>query len=185
MHPPGDFFTVKEMQSNFLYSKKARKLPLHRPDKKARKTVSRVLSWMIIYPGRMLPHGSSGPPERTPGERISFCLALLRMGFTYAPAVTGRAVVSYTAVSPLPPGACTPGGCFFSVALSLESPPPDVIRHPALWSPDFPRGAEAPRDHPSFLRFSILGSSSRPQIHVRWNSWEGPRCSPRENTRGI
>ena len=26
----------------------------------------------------------------------------------------------------------------FSVALSLESPPPDVIRHPALRSPDFP-----------------------------------------------
>ena len=27
---------------------------------------------------------------------------------------------------------------FISVALALESPPPDVIRHPALWSPDFP-----------------------------------------------
>ena len=27
---------------------------------------------------------------------------------------------------------------FISVALSLESPPPDVIRHPALWSSDFP-----------------------------------------------
>ena len=26
----------------------------------------------------------------------------------------------------------------FSVALAWESPPPDVIRHPALWSPDFP-----------------------------------------------
>ena len=28
---------------------------------------------------------------------------------------------------------------YISVALSLESPPPDVIRHPALRSPDFPR----------------------------------------------
>ena len=27
---------------------------------------------------------------------------------------------------------------YISVALSLESPPPDVIWHPALWSPDFP-----------------------------------------------
>ena len=27
---------------------------------------------------------------------------------------------------------------YISVALSLESPPPDVIRHPALRSPDFP-----------------------------------------------
>ena len=31
-----------------------------------------------------------------------------------------------------------PGMRFISVALSLESPPPDVIWHPALWSPDFP-----------------------------------------------
>ncbi len=28
---------------------------------------------------------------------------------------------------------------YISVALSLESPPPDVIRRPALWSSDFPR----------------------------------------------
>lgn len=28
---------------------------------------------------------------------------------------------------------------FLSVALSLESPPPDVIRHSALWCTDFPR----------------------------------------------
>ena len=27
---------------------------------------------------------------------------------------------------------------YISVALALESPPPDVIWHPALWSPDFP-----------------------------------------------
>ena len=27
---------------------------------------------------------------------------------------------------------------YISVALAWESPPPDVIRHPALWSPDFP-----------------------------------------------
>ena len=29
-------------------------------------------------------------------------------------------------------------GGLFSVALSLGSPPLDVIQHPALWSPDFP-----------------------------------------------
>ena len=28
---------------------------------------------------------------------------------------------------------------YISVALAWESPPPDVIRHPALCSPDFPR----------------------------------------------
>ena len=32
---------------------------------------------------------------------------------------------------------CGPGG-LFSVALSLGSPPLEVIQHPALWSPDFP-----------------------------------------------
>ena len=34
---------------------------------------------------------------------------------------------------------CTLYRRFISVALALESPPPDVIRHPALRSPDFPR----------------------------------------------
>ena len=32
-------------------------------------------------------------------------------------------------------------GRYISVALSLRSPSPDVIRHPALWSPDFPQPA--------------------------------------------
>ena len=33
---------------------------------------------------------------------ICSCAVLLRMGFTYAPSVAGRAVVSYTALPPLP-----------------------------------------------------------------------------------
>jgi|GEM_PF-5728019 hypothetical protein len=37
-------------------------------------------------------------------------------------------------------------GGLLSVALSLGSPPPDVIRHPALWSPDFPPPAKAGGD---------------------------------------
>ena len=43
---------------------------------------------------------------------------------------------------------------FISVALSLESPPPDVIRHPALWSPDFPHLRSfdtCSRDYPVYL----------------------------------
>ena len=35
---------------------------------------------------------------------------------------------------------------FISVALSLKSPSPDVIRHPVLRCSDFPHGAFAPRD---------------------------------------
>ena len=42
---------------------------------------------------------------------------------------------------------------FLSVALSLESPPPGVTRHPALRSSDFPRGQDCPRDH---LNYSQL-----------------------------
>ena len=57
-----------------------------------------------------------------------------------APTVTGRAVRSYRTISPLP----VPGtGGIFSAALSIRSPCLDVIQHPALWSPDFPRPATA------------------------------------------
>ena len=59
-----------------------------------------------------------------------------------AVAVAGNAVRSYRTFSPLPcfaPLGASPGGSF-SVALSLGSPPPDVIRHrmsmePGLSSP--------------------------------------------------
>ena len=57
------------------------------------------------------------------------------MEFTCARPVTRTAVVSYTAFPPLPQHVRR----FISVALVWESPPPDVIRHPALRSPDFPR----------------------------------------------
>src|SRR5690606_4424726 len=56
---------------------------------------------------------------------------------------------SYTTVSPLP-GTEVPGG-LLSVALSRGSPRVAVSHHPALWSPDVPRGAPArgtPRGRP-------------------------------------
>ena len=56
-------------------------------------------------------------------------------GVYMAPPVTRRTVVSYTAFPPL---RLQTQPRFISVALSLELPPPDVIRRPALWSPDFP-----------------------------------------------
>lgn len=90
---------------------------------------------MIICLGLLLPEGSSDPPESTTGSRIAFYSVLLRMEFTYARPVTRTAVVSYTAFPPLP----WKPWRFISVALVWESPPPDVIRHPALRSPDFPR----------------------------------------------
>ena len=90
---------------------------------------------MIIYLGLPLPEGSSDLPESTTGRRMAFFSVLLRMEFTCARSVTTAAVVSYTAFPPLP----RKTGRFISVALVWESPPPDVIRHPALRSPDFPR----------------------------------------------
>lgn len=67
---------------------------------------------------------------------VCSCAVLLLVRFTCAPSVTGRAVVSYTALPPLPDRRTCRR--YISVALSLESPPPDVIRHHALRSPDFP-----------------------------------------------
>ena len=69
---------------------------------KMSRTVSRVMSRIIIYLGLPLPAVSSNLPESRPGKPVAFCLVLLRMGFTCAPPVTRRAVVSYTAFPPLP-----------------------------------------------------------------------------------
>ena len=80
------------------------------------RTISRVMSklqqatvGMIIYLGRLLPAASSNLPKAG-GPRQRFCSVLLRMGFTYAPSVTREAVVSYTALPPLPE--LYPGGIF-------------------------------------------------------------------------
>ena len=67
------------------------------------------------------------------GRHMSL-LGLASNGVYRAFSVTSKAVVSYTAFPPLPVA-----WRFISVALVWESPPPDVIRHPALRSPDFPR----------------------------------------------
>ena len=89
---------------------------------------------MVIYLDLLLPASSSDPPENRSGRSIVFISVLLRMRFTYALPVTSQAVSSYLTISPLPLT-----WRYISVALSLESPLPDVIRHPALRSPDFPR----------------------------------------------
>ena len=70
-----------------------------------RGTISRVMSWTAIYPGCLLPDSSSDLPEAD-GPPLPRLAVLLQMGFTYAPPVTGRAVVSYTALPPLPCGPC-------------------------------------------------------------------------------
>ena len=65
-------------------------------------TISRVLYLVIIYLLIASPLSSSNLPGNTTGSRIVSCLVLLRMGFTLTLCVTTKAVVSYTAISPLP-----------------------------------------------------------------------------------
>jgi len=57
---------------------------------------------MIIYLVLLLPVASSDLPKSVTGSHIALYSVLLRMGFTYALAVTNQAVVSYTTLPPLP-----------------------------------------------------------------------------------
>ena len=117
---------------------------------KQSKTISRVMSCVIIYPMELSPVPLSDPPENMTGSHIRFLFGLASDGVYMAFSVTRETVVSYTAFPPLPGKTWR----YLSVALSLESPPPDVIRHPALRSPDFPHLAPfgpASRDYISYF----------------------------------
>ena len=107
------------------------------------KSVSRVLYWMIIYLGAAV----TGRLERSTLHRNARRAAaskvhmiLHRIGFTWPHnrLCAGELLPRLSTLTRV----C---GRYLSVALSLGSPPPDVIRYPALWCTDFPR-AEA-RDH--------------------------------------
>ncbi len=65
--------------------------------------ISRVLSWTIIFLGRLLPNASRDLPENTTSSRMVFYSVLLRVGFTGTLPVTRQAVSSYLAFAPLPP----------------------------------------------------------------------------------
>lgn len=66
---------------------------------------------MAIYLGLPSPAASSNLPEAD-GQPYASCSVLLRVGFTCAPPVTRRAVVSYTALPPYLPGRSLKGGTF-------------------------------------------------------------------------
>jgi len=102
--------------------------------------VSRVLSRVIIPLGYTSPCTSSDLPESGAGLTIGFLFGLAPGGVCPAVRVTTNAVRSYRTFSPLPTRHLKMSvGGIFSVALSVDSRRPDVIWHPALWSPDFPR----------------------------------------------
>jgi len=105
---------------------------------------------MVIHLVPPLPTVSSSQPGSTDGQSLTLpYLALLLVGFTWHPASPSDPVSSYLTLSPLPAFAKAPAGGLLSVALSLGSPPLDVIQHHALWSPDFPLPLK--RERPSVL----------------------------------
>jgi hypothetical protein len=76
-------------------------------------------------------------------------LVLLRVGFAL-PLVLPPARCALTApFHPYRRRASRHVGGMFSVALSVNSRPPGVTWHPALWSPDFPRHRFRCRDCPA------------------------------------
>ena len=91
------------------------------------KTISRVMSWMIIYLDRLSPDGSSDLPG---SRRAALCslFGLASSGVYMCPLCYQRGGSLLHCLSTL---TCQ-SRRFISVALSLESPPPDVIWHPAL-----------------------------------------------------
>ncbi len=106
----------------------------------ASRPVSRVLYGADRFPGarvtaiplgRSSPTASSNQPGRHPGDGLkvsglrSPLFGFAPGGACHALGVTVEAVRSYRTLSPLP--GLQPGG-LLSVALSLGSPPPDVIR---------------------------------------------------------
>src|SRR4249920_1327132 len=113
----------------------------------------------IIHLGLPLPTASCGLPasigraalDRSRREPLVPLLTLLRVGFTEPPQSPAALVVSYTAVSPLPPGGPKPGpgGGLLSVALSRGSPRVGVTDHPALRSPDLPHRVSPRRGRPA------------------------------------
>ena len=66
----------------------------------------------------------------------SLLFGLAPNGVYLASSVTRESVGSYPTISPLPVKKVTGG--IFSVALSVGSHLPHVMRRPALWSSDFP-----------------------------------------------
>jgi hypothetical protein len=114
---------------------------------KKSRPVSRVLSWTVIPLGLTSPSGSSNLPGSNAGRANAPLFGLAPSGVCLATRRCPRARCALTA--PFHPyHAClaTSFGGLFSVALSVGSRRPGVTWHSALWSPDFPRGACAPRD---------------------------------------
>ena len=97
------------------------------------RSISRVMSLNDHLSRPAVTNRFKQPTRKRDGQPHCFLFGLASSGVYRACFVTKTAVSSYLAFPPLPVT-----WRYISVALAWESPPPDVIRHPALWSPDFP-----------------------------------------------
>ncbi len=68
-------------------------------------SISRVLSWAIIYLGCLSPNTSCSLPKLSAGRTIEFLFGLAPSGVYLAATVTSNAVRSYRTISPLPQAA--------------------------------------------------------------------------------
>gem|GEM_PF-6057187 len=117
----------------------------------ASKSISGVLYSIIIYLGCQLPDTSSDLTRERGGQpQCSSIRSCSRWGLP-SQTVTCLLVSSCLTVPPLPENEDR-SRRFISVALSLGSPPLDVIQHPALWSSDFPQVSLDTRDYLIYLR---------------------------------
>ena len=80
-------------------------------------------------------------PPSPCGKGLELLFGLAPSGVYHAARVTTCAVRSYRTLSPLP----SEEGGLLSAALAVGLHRPDVIWHPALWSPDFPPLSRAQR----------------------------------------
>ncbi len=103
------------------------------------RSVSRILSAVVIYLGRELPLASSSLPGGCPLREgngslpdpvdLPSCLALLPAGVAWPRRLPGAPVVSYTTFSPLP-GLATCGGLFLWPCPRVTSPGCYPALHP-------------------------------------------------------
>ena len=89
---------------------------------------------MIIYLVLQLPASSSDTTRKAPATVIPPLFGLAPDGVYLAGLLPDRWCALTAPFHPY----LQMQAVHISVALSLRSPSPDVIRHPALWSSDFP-----------------------------------------------
>ena len=120
-------------------------------------SISRVLSCTVIYLHLPSPTSSSDVHSIHRTDSPIWRIPNLAAGGVYmAYRVTTVSVSSYLAFPSLQGIALR----FISVALSLKSPSPDVIRHPVLCCSDFPHGVSrfdtTPRPYNKLKSFYII-----------------------------